>query len=853
MSLYETKVCPRKSFLHEVPSGVKKASQLAKLTVDICMNIDPKTPTATLRKTVHEAFEATTTMLPFEKEKEEARTLYLIERYFNWEKSHSGKVLARDENVKINFAGKEHSVHVHLLVERAGAIEAISFKNKAPQWSINSRKYPISQNPDLLLLQLAGEELLKGITPKKAEPVFGCFYFLKHANDKGNNLALTYDQPLGCNIYSYNFSVPDRRGIEKDYATVVPSAVQTCDKTECANCVFNDLCHLEFAKRKQMDMPEIEIPSINSFHLTNPQYDLVTFDDGVCRVNAVAGSGKTTVITLRTLRLLEEGANPEKILMMTFTEKAKAEMKNRLKAYAKGSTFGPEALGVDKIEVETFNSWGQKILDENYSKLGFSEKPQLIDDVVKKDILLELLDKYRNFPLDYRNPFMSTHTNEGCVMGMVKIVDMLKANHVASVSDVADIVNSGFGATMNELFEFYKEYNEQLIAKNLIDYEDQLLLILKLEKYGVFDTMEYEHMVIDEFQDSNPNQIDLVAKIMRHDPDMRSLVVVGDDMQAIYGFRNATPENLITFNTMFPEVRDINLEDNFRSTNPIIHIANNILEKESAIKKAIIAHKTETGFKPCVVNIKKDEDEIELFVKQAKKFIDVDHKPASSIAVLCRTKSELVKIQEAMAAEGIPTVMKVPEIMGDEPYVKAIIALALFFKDSNSQIDLALYAKSLGQDPFDKDLLQKSADILVNAMTSKATEPEKIQFFFDLCADAREDYVADNFLEELEGRNFRTLHDLVTYCAKYKKYETKEMFSTAKEDVDAVTLITIHSAKGLEWENVFLSLKRFRCDEEERRLFYVAVTRAKEKLLMTYTDKQLALIDLIREIDNKVA
>lgn len=849
MNLKKTKECPRRTFLADVPGNVKKQSQLQSIVTQILTDIDFKATTNEIKKIVKDDMhEKVSTMLPFEIEKEAERMTWLIDRYLTWEKTWPSTLIAKNERVDIYFAGKPHSVFINRLVLRSGRVEAIRYRYKKPESSYGSRhKTAVYTNPDLLLLQLAGEELLNKINnPKYLNiPVSGSCYYMKNSGDKATSFAAGFENNPCCNINSWNFSEAEKKNMEKEYATVVPSSTVCASGSTCNSCFYNDLCNTEFNKRKLMQLPPNDNVPINKFTLTHAQYALVDFDDGICRVNAVAGSGKTTVITLRTLRLLEDGCAPDKILMLTFTDKARNEMRSRLLAYSKGDAFSNVKLNVSDVNIETFNSWGSKLLNEHYGKLGFTEEPVLIDDITKKDIILKLLDKYRMFPIDYMNPFMSMRFALGCVIQMVQVVDSLKASHVSSPDEAAEIAGCAFIPVKVDLYNFYKEYNQALVDANYIDYEDQLRLVLNLEPYGVFNKMGYEYMIVDEFQDSNPNQIELISKVY-NTGKIKSLIVVGDDMQAIYGFRNATPENLVEFDKLFPEVMDINLDDNFRSQAPIINLANKILDKESEIKKAIKAHNTGGGIKPAIVKINKAEEETKLFVNQVKKLLATGEKP-SSIAILCRTKGELIKAQEALSAENIPSALKVPEIIGESAYVKAIISLASFFKGGTSQVDLALYAKSLGQDPFDKTALQKSADFLLSTMAAKTNEKDKIQFFFDLCDDASEDFIADEFLKKIKALNFKTLAQLLTYCVKYKQYSTRESCSTSKEDIDAVTLITVHSAKGLEWKTVLLSIKKFRCDKEERRLFYVAVTRAKENLLISYCEtKQQTLINLLK-------
>lgn len=850
VDLQKAKICPRKAFLSEyVPTSMIKASVLRSIMKEVLGKVRfgvtrPKTVTALIKKGFADH---QTGMFGFEAEGEFERMDFLIQRYMNFERdTMHHEVLAQDLTVEVTFCGAKRSVSIHKLVDRGNGLEAIRYKYKTPEYSYQTKNPGTRADrcPELLLLQLAGEATAKKLGIIK--PVFGAIYYMKSRTEKSLEMAASFESEAGENIVNHHFSPTEAADIEAEYASVSADPKTTsCDAKDCRNCYFDELCHMEFSQRKKIELPELPICPIDEIHMTPAQSDFVDFNEGVCRVNAVAGSGKTTIVTLRTLRLIEDGTDPDKILMITFTDKAAMEMKRRLQEYASGSILAGEALPVDKVVIGTFNSWGQMLLDQHYKVLGFTSRPELVDDIAKKDIVVDLLEKHRSLPLDYKNPFMVSRSYKGAVLKVVELIDTMKSSHVTTPTDVEAAVNDVlFTPHSAELLAMYEEYNERLVAENKIDYEDQLRLILNLKSTGVFEALPYEHIVIDEFQDSNPNQIDLIVQIMTLNNNVKSLVVVGDEMQSIYGFRNATPENLVELSKYFPNIIDINLEDNFRSETPIIRTANHIIERESKLKKTIKAHKTGCGFEPAIRNIEKQEDEISLFVRQTQKLI-ADGESPRNIAVLCRTKGELIKIQMAMDAAGVPTMLKVPEVVGDSPYVKAIISLASYILDNNNLADLALYAKSMGQDPFDADALKKSGEAIMAGLESYTTEAGKIQFFCDMVADARNDYIAAEFMEQLKKKNFNSLRSVLQHCLKYRNYKTKETFSTAHEDTNCVTLITIHSAKGLEWKVVLLSLRKFRTDEEERRLLYVAVTRAKEKLVITHTKKQAALTELL--------
>ena len=849
MSIAVAKTCPRKAFLSsQVPSGVIKASVLRKIMKDVLLGVDFGVSRTELDKKVDDAFAAASgKMFDFEMESERDRMRMLLWRYIDFEAIQSDRtILSQEFAHAVTVLKKPRQVNAHRLIDRGSALECIQYLYKAPDIRYKARK-PESRpdlNPDLLALQRCGEAEAARLGINK--PVYGAFYYLKSTEDKSKELAPYFEGKSGANIVHYHFEAQEEDLIEELYDGVKEDP-STCaeDGKDCYDCRFKDLCHTEFNKRSQVDMETAEETPLNNFRLTAAQDRFVRFENGECRVNAVAGSGKTSSVALRTLRLLEDGCPPEDILMVTFTEKGAEEMRSRLRRYATGEIYKDLELNTDKIVVSTFNGFGQALLEENYVKLGFTKAPQLVNEVVKKDILVGILSAHRTLPLDYRNPFLSLPNARGAVIQIGEIIDAMKANHVEKVADAEALLAGDLKPRAAELLENYREYNRQLVGANMIDFEDQLRLLLALKDYGVFDDFAFQHIVIDEFQDSNPVQIELILEMARADKNLKSVVVVGDEMQAIYGFRNATPENLVNFGTYFPGMIDIPFEENFRSQSPIIAMANKILDKEARIARVIRATRKERGLDPVVKDVEKVEDERELFARQAEKLIRNGTSP-KDIAILCRTKQELLSMQKALDDRGVPTILRVPEIVADAPYVKAIIALASFLLDHDNLVDLALYRKSFGLDPFDVPALQAEAKELGEKYDGLETEEERILFFTELIKDAREDYVAESFAADVLQKGFHTAKQILEYCVKYRDYGVRETKSTAREDVDAVTLITVHSAKGLEWPVVLLSLRKFRpASEEEHRLLYVAVTRAKEKLLITHTEKQTTLTALL--------
>lgn len=389
MSISDIRSCPRKAYLRTaVDSGIIKAGILRGIVKDVLLSSPFSTGEAALRKRIRDAFDAKADrLLPFEAEAERERMEVLLWRYLEFERRQKNKILAENFVNKVKVMGDDHSVSAHRLIDRGTALECIRYLYKQPEMSYRSRKTPVEKNPDLLALQRTGEaEAAKlGITGK---PVFGSFYYLKSSLDTSRSLESTFESRLGSNIINHHFTIGEETALAKELSGQKPDvALCTDDERECYDCIYKDLCHTEFVKRSLEEKPTVEEKPLDSIHMTPSQRRFVEFESGECRVNAVAGSGKTTIVTLRTLRLIEEGCKPEQILMITFTDKACGEMKSRLHRYACGSTLKDLNIETDKIVVRTFNSFGQELLDTHYAKLGFTEAPQLVDEILKKDIL----------------------------------------------------------------------------------------------------------------------------------------------------------------------------------------------------------------------------------------------------------------------------------------------------------------------------------------------------------------------------------------------------------------------------------------------------------------------------------
>ena len=213
----------------------------------------------------------------------------------------------------------------------------------------------------------------------------------------------------------------------------------------------------------------------------------------------------------------------------------------------------------------------------NFKKFGFTEPPKLIEKVEKYDIIFELLennDKLEGY--DYRNPVMDFRYSKGVVVKLANVFDYIKAYNAITPDKLIDKVEE---SEIEKVLDMYKQYNEILKQKNLMEYQDQINLIVQLVENGdeILQQYNYKHVIVDEFQDTDAMQLDLVL-FLSNQPAFESLMVVGDDAQSIFGFRNTSQENILNFHLMFNEVKDIEIVENFRSTPEIIALANALNE-----------------------------------------------------------------------------------------------------------------------------------------------------------------------------------------------------------------------------------------------------------------------------------
>lgn len=623
----------------------------------------------------------------------------------------------------------------------------------------------------------------------------------------------------------------------------------------CKKCDFYELCYYT-KPPKMLEEGEQKKPTpVSSIRMTDAQREVVDFRDGIACVNAGAGAGKTMSIALRTAQMLKEGVKPEKICMLTFTNTGAEEMRQRIGQYA--GELGCKA-NVKKLASTTFNAFGYQIVKDNYEELGFTEEPGLIDDIERSSIIAEILKKDVIPGLDYRNFYSDLPACRGALYIAKKAFEYIKKDEVTRPAVLENIMYANRLSAFLDgtrsclaLLNAYKEYDQILKARNLIEYADQELLVFRLlEKHpDYFKDYGFEHVIVDEFQDTNQLQFEMLKKLI-DTPDFRSFMVVGDDSQSIFAFRGSTPEYIINFFKMLgmdeKDGKVINMTENHRSTPEIIGFANNInARNQNRVEKELNAVKVSGDAVSVNVFWKRGED-----VKFAVDTIKKEHEagtPYEDIAYIAYTRSELLKMGTLLTEAGIPWVMLNPEPMLENSRVKAALNMVRFINDADATKDALVYLNGnekgeLLSQRSDNDirLMLDGLDKHITHLAEEIEDEEEQTAMFTAMLKALDDddEIYEHFVDMVTAKG--GFEDMLEYCRLFEVYGSGQACKREKS-YPGVVLTTAHSSKGKEWPVVINNVSKYHTKEsgknihsesfeERRRLLFVSATRAKEKL-----------------------
>lgn len=773
-----------------------------------------------------------------------------IVRYAKWEQALNRKVLDSTIAEYIEVENETIKVDADLIIEgHKGGIEIIKVKRKSPEMTYRGRKKDTNpkQSLELYFMQKLGEKLYPG------KEIIPTIVYLQAKKDKG--LALEdFETKKGINIISQSFEQFEAHTIEMELRVkrILNEKVdKNSDKCgeKCDLCEYRNLCHYTHIDNSGLNViPKVKKAGRVSF--TPQQKDFIRAEYGYYRTNAVAGSGKTTVIANRIIEMLKNGYSPKEFLLITFTEKGVQELKEKM-------IFWLEAEGMDvdivnDIAISTFNGFGNNLAKSEYQMLGFTAEPDLIDKVDKVDIVKKVLDSVPQIEgLNYRFPILDMWKAKGAIIETINMIDKIKTDGYTFPEELVEVLGVK-EEYANAMMSVYLKYTEELKMRNLLEYQDQINFALDIlsneemiEKYG------FKNIVIDEFQDTDQAQLYIIKQLTRYS-DFQSLIVCGDDSQSIYSFRGTSQENILNFHTIFHGVKDITLKHNFRSTKQISKLANRINDLNTKrINKNIVSNRS--GVEP--VLYKMGTEEIVSLIKDKI----VDGTPLYEIGVIARTKAELLEIEKALKIEGIPCLLAVSELLRNNDKVKNIIGYSKFLADTSLDLHFAEYLQVAKNKEFEraKDIksfvLSEKESLL--AYYEGLEEPERVSLFYKSLEEVEnQDRVVKRLLDVCRFKGFITIRELSEFLTKVENYKSEIAVEKDDNVYDAVVLTTAHASKGREFEVVIGLMDKFDYNEkvigrleEERRLLFVVVTRAKEELYLIHNETSGGFVEEVRD------
>ena len=605
--------------------------------------------------------------------------------------------------------------------------------------------------------------------------------------------------------------------------------------------------------------------------LNQEQYKVVMEEGGPLLVLAGAGSGKTRTLTYRVAHLLETGVSPENILLATFTNKAANSMLNRVESLVNSYT--------GKIMGGTFHHIAHRLLRVHGYRLGYKSNFSISDSEDSRQLITTCLTELKIDPKHSKFPKSN----------VIAEIISLAVNTQNSLEEVIQLRFPFFLHLINEITQAAHLYIQKKKDLSIMDFDDLLFncRALLMDHPDILKNVaeRYRHVLVDEYQDTNIIQADIVDLLAsRH----QNLMVVGDDSQSIYSFRGANFANIINFPNRYPDCKIFKLETNYRSTPEILHLANlSINNNEKQFPKKLRAVRN-NGMRPVMVsaqNVMKQAD----FVAQRVTELYQSGIPLSEIAILYRAHYHSMEVQMEFVRRDIPFEIRSGIRFFEQAHIKDVTSYMRVLVSPGDELAwrrlLLMYPK-IGKITFEKiwkylskkenpldaifsdefirfapkaafyglEECRKTINMLLELDAPERTPENVIDVLLN--KSGYRTYLQDNYSDG-SSREEDLIH-LGSFSTKFERMEdflnelalltnmAKDEYSTDLEKMDKVVLSTIHQAKGLEWSYVFLiwcadgmiplqrALKEQGGEEEERRLFYVALTRAKDQLYLSY-------------------
>jgi DNA helicase II / ATP-dependent DNA helicase PcrA len=612
--------------------------------------------------------------------------------------------------------------------------------------------------------------------------------------------------------------------------------------------------------------------------LNEQQYAAVTAPPGPLLVIAGAGSGKTRTLTYRVAYLLENGVDPRNILLLTFTNKAARQMLDRV-----ANLLPMDASG---LWGGTFHSVGNRMLRRHGSALGYTSGFTIMDREDQKDLLNSVVASSGIDPKEIRFP-------KGDVLADIF---SFVVNTERPLEELLAEKFPYFLPLLEQIKDVQARYERRKKSTNSLDFDDLLEKTLRMlkehEEIAAFYRRQFQFILVDEYQDTNKIQADFIDLLAA---EHQNVMVVGDDAQSIYSWRGANFQNILAFPRRYPRAQVFKIELNYRSVPEILQVANAAIAANlQQFRKQLSATRLTNSVKPAVVALN-DGSEQAQFVAQRILELRDEGVELNEIAVLYRAHYHAVELQLELSRRGIPYQITSGIRFFEQAHIKDVAAFIRFIANPRDEVAFKRMVRLLpgigGKSAENlwhgwEEALNKNAVIVswsdrlmplpVGARAKRSWqqladtlaeiapngEPKQpTEMIMAIVEAIYDDYAKANFAnyelrkEDLNqlaafARQFKDIHEFLSQLALISNVDAEPAVNQAG-DTEAVNLSSVHQAKGLEFYAVFViwltdgmfpstrSLETREAIEEERRLFYVAITRARDELYLTYPHMRL--------------
>ncbi len=602
--------------------------------------------------------------------------------------------------------------------------------------------------------------------------------------------------------------------------------------------------------------------------LNQEQLEVVTHPDGPMLVLAGAGTGKTRTVTYRVAHLINTGISPANILLLTFTNKAAREMMRRVELLI--------GRNIQELFGGTFHHIGNIILRKHCQVLGYNQGFSILDREDSKELLDICISETGK-----KNKLMP----KGSVLADI---NSFAKNTEKSIEEVLLFRFPHFLNIADEITDTLLVYESKKKNLDLMDFDDLLsnwkILLLEHNNIKEFYSRKFKHILVDEYQDTNKLQAEIVDIMSSVN---RNIMAVGDDAQSIYSFRGANFENILNFKERYPDAKVFNLTINYRSTPEILYLANNSISNNIRQFRKELKSIKNAGNLPYLVSLKDVYQQADFVVQKILDFVE-DGSSLNDIAVLYRSHFQSMELQMELQRRNIPFEIRSGMRFFEQAHIKDILSFLKVILNPYDELNWKRTLKlipGIGNITASKiwENIRKSENPLEAIFESKKFVSRKathnLEQFLELMKILILQYNTEEMVkpssaiehimkygyEEYLYRHYPNAEDRIediNQMARFSmRYKTLESFTSdmslqsvsgadeqnSDDSREYVILSTVHQAKGLEWNTVFIiglnegrfpSARTLRTDdeEEERRLFYVAVTRAKEELYLCYTE-----------------